>query len=75
MNTARDFSYSMTQSGELTEKHYRYPSGKDYRYIQEAGAAVFRDVFYIFGGKEDEQKIASLNGCRFEELSIRLQQR
>jgi len=64
----------MNTDGTTEERKYDTPTGLvDYTY--RSSGAVLRGVFYIFGGDRGtngNKKVAKLNGCRFEELSITL---
>jgi len=64
----------MNTDGTIEERKYDTPTGLvDYTFT--SSGAVLRGVFYIFGGDKGintYKKIAKLNGCRFEELSITL---
>ncbi|CAG5111461.1 Oidioi.mRNA.OKI2018_I69.chr2.g5768.t1.cds [Oikopleura dioica] len=42
------------------------------KYLQNSVHAIVKGELYIFGGIWDGYKIAKLNGCSFNELSIRL---
>jgi len=67
----------MNTDGTIEDRRYDTPTGL-VDYLLYSSGAVLRGVFYIFGGPRGTngyKKIAKLNGCRFEELSITLPNR
>jgi len=64
----------MNIDGTLEERKYDTPTGL-VNYNYQASGAVLRGIFYILGGAygaNSNKKIAKLNGCRFEELTVTL---
>jgi len=53
----------------MTSTNFNFPYEG---YLWAAKFAVVKDVLHIFGGYDDQQKIAKLEGCNFVELSARL---
>jgi len=77
--SANDFSYVMSTNGRLQSRRY-YTSplttdsslAKGSQFLYKAGFSLLNGRVYIFGGHQDTQKIAIINGCEIEETSKRL---